>query len=79
MKLRLPALVVVTMVPATAANNSRRHPRTLSAGTKKPASLAGCFSLPPCISCLSALFLLAARRQSTLRLLNFFSQSPGSP
>jgi len=45
MKLRLPLFLLFPLSPATAANCSRRHRRTLSAITKKPASL-GWLPLP---------------------------------
>ena len=41
MKLPPLAIVVLLLSPAIAAHCTRRHRRTLSATTKKPASLAG--------------------------------------
>jgi hypothetical protein len=72
------AMVVFLISLLIAATSARRHCLTLSATAKKPASLAGCCSLRPYISALTALFLLAARLQSTLRLLNFSTQTPSS-
>jgi hypothetical protein len=62
MKLPLPPIVVFLLSPATAANNSRRHHRTLSASTKKPASLAGFLYLRLSMTRLTALFLRASSR-----------------
>jgi hypothetical protein len=41
MKLPLPSLLRFLFSPPSAANSSRRHPRTLSPTTKTPAPLAG--------------------------------------
>ena len=67
-----------SIVPALPGDCSRHHCRTLPATAKNQPQLAGFFSLRPNISCLTALFLLAARLLSTLRLLNFFTQTPSS-
>ncbi len=48
------------ILPRTAANYSRRFPRTLSATAKKPASLAGFLSRGLNISRLTVLFLPAS-------------------
>ena len=58
MKLPLPAMVLFLFSPASAANSSRRHRRTLSATAKKPASLAGFLFLKLNLSRLAALFSL---------------------
>jgi hypothetical protein len=78
MKLTLPAFVVVTIVPATAANNSRRHRRTLSATAKKPASVAGFLYLTINIPRLTPLFLPPAPLSRSPRSLHFTIQTPSS-
>jgi hypothetical protein len=78
MKLRLPAFVVVTIAPATAVNSFRRHRRTLSATTKKPASVAGFLYLTLNIPRLTALFLPPTHLSRTPRSLHFTIQTPSS-
>lgn len=77
MKLTRPAFVVVTIVP-TAANNSRRHRRTLSATAKKPASVAGFLYLRLSITRLSAPFLPATRLSLRPRARNLIIQTPSN-
>jgi hypothetical protein len=85
MKLRLLAMVVLLFSPATAAHCARRHCRTLSANcptlsatTKKPASLAGFLYLTLTLTRLTALFLPAARASHTPRSLLLIMQTPSS-
>jgi len=78
MKLRLPAIVVFLLSPATAASCSRRHRRTLSATAKKPASVAGFLYLRLSMTRLTALFLPAARASHTPRSLQLTIQTPSS-
>jgi len=77
MKLRQP-FVVVTIVPATAANNSRRHRRTLSATAKKPASVAGFLFLKLNFAFRSTLFLPLATPSHQSHLLKLITQTPSS-
>jgi hypothetical protein len=83
MKLRLLAIVVSLLSPATAANCSRRLRRTLSANcptlsatTKKPASMAGFLYLRLSMTRLTALFLPAAPLSRTPRSLQLTIQTP---
>jgi hypothetical protein len=78
MKLRQPAFLVVTIVPATAANNSRRHRRTLSATAKKPASVAGFLYLSLSMTRLATLLLPTARLSHSSRALKLIIQTPSS-
>ena len=77
MKLRQP-FVVVTIVPATAANNSRRHRRTLSATAKKPAATAGFLYLSLSMTRLATLLLPTARLSLSSRALKLIIQTPSS-
>ncbi len=82
MKLPRFTMVVLTIVPATAANCSRPHGRTLSATAKKPASVAGC--LYPMLSKIlsktspTALFLPQARLSLRPRPRKLIIQTPSS-
>ncbi len=82
MKLPLPPIVVFLLSPATAANNSRRHRRTLSATAKKPASVAGfrylILSMMLSMTRLTALFLPAAPLSRSPRSLKLIIQTPSS-
>jgi len=78
MKLPPLAIVVLLLSPAIAAHCSRRQRRTLSATTKKPASLAGFLFLRLSITRLTALFLLPARASHTPCSLQLFMQTPNS-
>ncbi len=92
MKLPRFTMVVVMIVPATAANCSRRHGRTLSritktrsaitkslsASTKKPASVAGFLYLRLSITRLSAPFLPATRLSLHPRARKLIIQTPCS-
>jgi hypothetical protein len=78
MKLQLLAMVVFLLFPTTAAYCSRRHCRTLSVSTKKPASVAGFLFLM--ISKFRRAALVPSRSPSLLfpRSLKLIIQTPSS-
>jgi len=78
MKLRLLMMVVFLLFLVTAANCSPRHCRTLSATTKKPASLAGFLYLGLTFSRRTALFLPATSLSCRRRSFQSTIQTPSS-
>ncbi|CAN5567433.1 hypothetical protein BH20ACI3_BH20ACI3_43120 [soil metagenome] len=78
MKLRPLAIVLFLFSPVTAANCSRRHRRTLSATTKKPASMAGFLYLRLSLTRLTALLLPPAPLPPTPRSIQLTIQTPSS-
>ncbi len=78
MKMPLLTMIVITIVPATAASCSHRHRRTLSATAKKPASVAGFRFLMLSKTCLALLFLPAAPLSLSPPALNLTIQTPNS-
>ena len=78
MKLPLPAIVVFLFLPAHWRTPLHRLRPTLSATTKKPASLAGFRFLILGISRLTPPFLHATRTSHTPRSLQLPIQTPSS-
>ena len=78
MKLQLLAIVFLFLSPATAANSSRRQRRTLSATAKKPASMAGFFSLRFDSARIIAHSFPCRRVSRASRFLNLITQTPNS-
>jgi len=78
MKLQPLAIVVLLLSPAIAAHCSRRQRRTLSATTKKPASLAGFLYLRLSIAHLNGSFPSPNPLSPRLAPLQLLIQTPSN-